>query len=144
LAIITTRWSPDTCGCILEYSWDDSVPDNSRVHTPTTIVNKCPAHSAIADTNTHFNVIIEENPRKNFALDEILQNAPSTSWFDIDPASGSRVFKNNITANWSWSGTAPNRVLTLTFTGITLTTAQRNTLQTRLNNRFGTGKITLA
>ena len=137
-----TRWSPDTCECILEYTWDDSVPEDQRVHTPTSIVNKCSEHSGLSDSNTH-DAVKEENPRKNLSLDEILQNAPNTNWFDIDAATGSRVFKKNITINWVWSGTAPNRVLTLTFTGISLTTAQRNTLQTRLNNRFGIGKITL-
>src|SRR5215211_3346717 len=138
MAIKTTMWSPDTCACVLIYSWDDSVSEDIRTHTPTTIVSKCPAHSAIADTNTHFNVIMDENPRKNLSLDEILQNAPSTSWFDVQ-ADGTRVFKSGIITNWTWSGTSPNRVLTLTFTGITLTTQQKNTLQTRLNNRFGTG-----
>jgi|SRR5215212_1109860 len=142
MATKTTRWSPDTCQCVLEYSWDDTVPENSRVHTPAAVINKCPAHSLLSNTDTH-NTVFDENPRKNLSLDEILQNAPSTNWFDIDPVSGVRVFKSNITGNWTWSGTAPNRVITITFTGITLTTTQRNTLQTRLNNRFGTGKVIL-
>src|SRR5215217_5866543 len=112
MALKITRWSPDTCQCVLEYSWDDTQSENTRTHTPTTIVSKCPAHATIADTNTHFNVIMDENPRKNQSLDEILQNAPSTSWYDIN-ADGTRAFKNGVTANWTWSGTAPNRILTL-------------------------------
>jgi hypothetical protein len=143
MTIRTTSWSPDTCNCTLEYTWDDAVPEDQRTHTPANIVRRCSAHTPLADTNSVFNTIMEENPRKNRSFDEILQNAPNTNWFDIDAESGQRVFKKNIILNWNWTGTAPNRVLTLTFSGITLTTAQRNTLQTRLNTRFGSGKVIL-
>ena len=34
MAIKTTTWSPDTCDCVLHYSWDDEVPQDERVHTP--------------------------------------------------------------------------------------------------------------
>ncbi len=139
-----TNWSPDTCSCVLQYSWDDTEPEDTRTHTPTNIVQRCSAHASLSDTNTVFNTVMDENPRKNLSLDEILQNAPSTAWYDIDAESGSRVFKKGITINWTWSGTAPNRNLTLTFTGVTLTTQQRNTLQTRLNNRFGNGKVVIS
>jgi hypothetical protein len=49
--------------------------------------------------------------------------------------------KNNITYDFSWSGTAPDRVLNISFTGITLTNQQKNTIRTVLNNRFGIGKV---
>ena len=32
MTVKTTRWSPDTCGCVLEYSWDDALPQEARVH----------------------------------------------------------------------------------------------------------------
>jgi hypothetical protein len=143
MVIHTTRWSPDTCQCILEYEWDDSVPENQRTHTPATVVKKCTGHQPLPDINSVFNTLLDENPRKNKALAEILANAPSNSWYDIDATSGSRVFKQNITVKWTWTGTAPNRVLTLSFTGITLTNAQKNTLQTRLNTLLGSGKVTI-
>jgi hypothetical protein len=144
MATKITRYKPDTCECILEYSWDDTTTEDQRVHTPTSIVQKCAAHQTIPDTPTVFNtVVMDENPRKNLSLDEILQNAPSTAWYDIDATSGTRVFKKGITIDWTWSGTAPNRSLALTITGITLTTQQRNTLQTRLNNKFGINKVTI-
>lgn len=137
-----TRWSPDTCDCVLEYQWDDTQDENSITHTPVNVVNRCTAHQILPNTPTAvYNAVNEENPRKNLSLNEILQNAPSTSWYDIDAESGSRIFKKGIIINWTWTGTAPNRVLTITFTGITLTTQQRNNLQTRLNNRFGIDKV---
>jgi hypothetical protein len=143
MAIKTTIWKPDTCDCIIEQGVDDSLPEGSQVVFGVNSIFKCAAHQNLATATTHFNAINDENPRKNFTLDEILQNAPNTSWYDVDPVTQTRTFKNGITVNLTWSGTAPNRVLTLTFTGISLTGAQRNTLQTRLNNRFGTGKVVL-
>lgn len=143
MAIKTTNWKPDTCDCIIEQGIDDSLPQAQQVLFGVSSIFKCPAHSHINNVDDHFNAVNEENPRKNFSLDEILQNAPNNNWFDIDADSGARVFKKGITINWNWTGTAPNRVLTLTFTGVSLTTAQKNTLQTRLNNRFGNGKVIL-
>lgn len=139
-----TRWSPDTCSCIIDYQWDDTLPNDQITLTPVNIVQRCTAHESLQDTNSVYDAVNEENPRKNKALDEILQNAPSNTWYDIDANSGQRIFKNNIGINWSWSGTAPNRTITLTFSGVTLTNQQKNTLQTRLNNRFGNGKVILA
>lgn len=28
-----TRWRPDTCGCVLDYSWDDTLSDEDIVLT---------------------------------------------------------------------------------------------------------------
>jgi hypothetical protein len=143
MALRTQTWRPDTCDCVIVQEWDDSLPQDQIVINPISI-NRCAAHQNIQSTVTASNTVLSENQNKNFGLDEILQNAPNTNWFDIDAQTGSRVFKKNIILNWTWSGTPPNRVLTLNFTGVSLTAQQKNTLQTRLNNRFGTGKIVIA
>ena len=134
----TTRWSPDTCQCELEYTWDDSVSETNRVHNFKSI-SKCSVHSAQAD-QTAYNTVFEENPRKNITRQLCLDNGPAALFDTID---GVRQFKNGISYNFSWSGVAPNRVLTISFTGITLTTQQRTTIQNVLNNRFGAGKVTI-
>ena len=138
MTIQTTRWRPDTCPCIIEYTWDDTVPESSRVHTLSSIT-KCNIHTSLTN-NSAYSTVLDENPRKNLSLLTCLENGPTALFDTID---GTRQLKGNITFNWSWSGTAPNRVLTISFTGITLTTNQRNTIQTFLNNRFGVGKVTL-
>jgi hypothetical protein len=142
MVIKTTRYSPDTCGCSLEYTWDDSLPESSRTHTLSNYVTKCPAHQGLATDQDRWNAVFEENPRKNFAVQNILDNSPTTALYDTTP-SGNRVVKPTVGVNFSWSGTAPNRVLSLSFTGVTLTTNQKNTLNTALNTRFGSGKVTL-
>lgn len=129
---MVTRWSPDTCECVIEYNNDLSL---SRV------VNACAAHQGGTES-TVFNTVLEENPRKNRSLKEILDNAPA-SVFDVDADSGTRVFKKGISVDFGWSGVAPDRHLTLTVKGITLTANQITALQTKLDTRFGTGKVTL-
>ena len=141
MTIKTTRYSPDTCGCVIEYSWDDTLSETNRVHTLSNYVTKCSAHSILATDQDRWNAVFEENPRKNNALKGCLDNGPAALFDTID---GTRQLKGNITYNWSWSGTAPNRVLTISFTGITLTTQQRNTLQTALNTLFGVGKVVIS
>lgn len=145
MTIQRTRWSPDTCDCIIEYEWDDAEPSETRNHNLSTYVKRCSDHAIgnIPTDSNRFDVVKEENVRKNNGLDTILQNAP-TSLFDIDAESGSRVFKRGITVNWTWTGTAPNRNIAISITGITLTTQQKNNLKTFLDNRFGVGKVVLA
>lgn len=31
--IQTTTWRPNTCKCVISYTWDDAVPPALRVHT---------------------------------------------------------------------------------------------------------------
>jgi hypothetical protein len=129
---LVTRWSPDTCECVIEYNDDGTL---------SKVVKACDAHDGDADDKIFENVK-EENPRKNHSLKEILDNAPP-GLFEVDPESGTRVFKKGITVDFSWQGVKPNRTLTLTVNGITLTSTQRNAIQAKLNNRFGAGKVTI-
>lgn len=32
MALRTTRWKPDTCGCVIVYEWDDALDENARTH----------------------------------------------------------------------------------------------------------------
>ena len=140
MTIQTTRWSPDTCSCVIEYTWDDTEPEATRTHTVSNYINTCTEHSLLADNTTRWNTITEENPRKNTALQVALDNGPTTLY---DLSGTSRVLKPTITYNYSWSGIPPNRVLTISFTGVSLTNAQKTTIRNALNTRFGTGKVLL-
>lgn len=139
MVINITRWSPDTCGCIIEYSWDSTQPESTRTHTLDNFINVCSFHQGLADDPTRWNTVLEENPRKNLTYQGILDNSPTANLYDI--VNGTRQLKAGITFNFSWSGTAPNRVLTISYTGITLTTQQKNSIQTWLNSNFGVGKV---
>jgi hypothetical protein len=129
---MVTRWSPDTCQCVIEYNADLSL---------NRIVNACVAHQGGTES-TVYSTVLEENPRKNRSLKEIIDNAPA-SMFDIDADSGTRVFKKGISIDFQWQGVAPDRTLTLTVKGITLTANQINAVQNKLDTRFGAGKVTV-
>src|SRR5687768_6009042 len=133
MTIRTTRWSPDTCSCVFEYTWDDTVAESSRTHTLSTVVNKCATHTSLVNA-TCYSTVLDENSRKNIALQVALDNGPTTLY---DLSGTTRTLKPAITYNNSWSGTVPNRVLTISFTGISLTTTQKNTIQTAENTKFG-------
>jgi len=138
----TTRWSPDTCSCVIEYTWDSTVSEDQRVHTLNTI-SKCPQHQALSD-NIAYSTILDENPRKNIAHQLILDNGPNILY---DIINGTRQLKPNLAFQFTFSGVAPNRVLTIAYnntSGNVLTTQQKNTIQTFLNNRFGVGKVVIA
>jgi hypothetical protein len=137
VTIKTTRWSPDTCSCSVEYTWDDTLTEANRTHTLSDVINKCPAHSALTNSSV-YTTVLDENPKKNITLQLSLDNGPSTLY---DTVNGTRQLKSTISYSYSFSGTAPNRVLTISFTGITLTTQQKTTIQTALNTRFGSGKV---
>lgn len=66
----TNRWGPDTCDCIIDYEWDDTLSDADRVHTVKQIVKRCEFHQALDDV-THYDTVLEENTRKNRAFGAI-------------------------------------------------------------------------
>lgn len=143
MTIQTTRYSPDTCDCVIDYNWDDSLPLANRVHTLSTFIKVCSAHQSLGNDTARWNAVFDENPRKNQGLQHILDNSPTNALYDI-AANGQRQLKPALGLVVSFSGTAPDRVLTLSFTGITLTQTQKNTIQSALNTRFGAGKVLIA
>ena len=72
--IQTTRWSPDTCKCVIEMNWDDAVSEDQRQHTLKEI-KKCPAHFGISDVQAYKDVL-DENQSKNRAIGLMLKTHP--------------------------------------------------------------------
>ncbi|MEK7180615.1 MAG: hypothetical protein AAB706_04015 [Patescibacteria group bacterium] len=68
MTIQKTLWSPDTCGCQIEYQWDDAVPQDQRTHTISSIVKSCPIHTHHIDKSAHFGDVLSENQSKNKAI----------------------------------------------------------------------------
>jgi hypothetical protein len=76
-----TQWTPDTCGCVLEYSWDSSIPAESRVHVGESLVKTCAIHLAKAqelnqDPKLFHLHVNEENTRKNWSIGKLLEALP--------------------------------------------------------------------
>ena len=98
-----TTWSPDTCDCKLQYEWDETLPDNIRVHIFKQALFTCPFHSVFLIPLESYNSALDHNQRKNKTEGWILQNL--TSQTGTTNPDGSIVWKEGVTFNWSFSGT---------------------------------------
>ena len=139
MTIQRTRRRPDTCDCEFSYTWDDTQLPNPT-HTIFDFTRICADHSAEPNLTNRFNIVTEENKRKNDALENIIANGPTALY---DTINGARQFKSNISIVGEWVGTIPNRTLNITLIGITLTTTQKNTINNALTTKFGSGKVVL-
>jgi len=136
VSIQITRWSPDTCGCVLEYEWDDAVAPDSRVHSHNRTVNKCQHHADIGDSAA-YDAVVDENSRKNISLGILAKTLPRVKGpqnEDLDP-----------TAIYLWTF-LDDRTLRVSIDGVggrvsNLTPAERSAWQGALNARFGPGKV---
>ena len=143
MTIKTTQWSPDTCGCQFEYEWDDAESEDTRQHTFKRVTKECASHAHLQGNSKRdmYDSSLEENRRKNGTIGELLDKA-TADFGETDPESGSIVLKKGITVTWDWTGTSPNRIMTLTVTGVTLSAQKKTAAQNFLNNKFGVGKVT--
>jgi len=119
-----TRWSPDTCSCILEYEWDDTLEDSARTHSFKKVVQLCDHHKALVAAQA-YNAVLSENTRKNQAWGLAKAVKPD---LEID------------SYTWSFEGTGENRRLKAGFLG-KLSAAERANLQAQCNSKFGAGKV---
>ena len=139
--ISAIEWRPP-CGCVMIYEYDNDLPLASRTITCTAVTKTHPEHPAGAagGNQQHHDQVLKESRKVHWTLGGALDALPA-QLAETDPESGSLVLKKGITFNWSFSGTFPNRVCTVSFTGVTLTTQQKNTLQNKANQLFGTGQV---
>lgn len=131
--IKTTRWYPDTCGCILEYQWDTDESVETRKHTFTKISNNCECHIGLTPQDIYTQVT-SENQMKNKAYDLVLQKVSSCTVLNED---GKKILDQS---KVSYSFDA-SRKLNLVLVGATAT--QITNLKTALNSSIGTGKVTV-
>ena len=139
MTIQTTRWKPDTCGCSVDYTWDDTTSEDARVHTFSEVIGVCPDHLGLTGVSI-YNAIKGENTRKNILEGDLLLD----SKFGEDVTKDGKTlkqFKEGISYDWSFTGSDDIRVLHVTISGITSTGAQKASLQSIVNIKFGVNKI---
>lgn len=134
MALKTNIWKPDTCNCIVEYEFDDSLSIDQVTHTIKNSISKCSIHTDEPTLQDHWNALRNENPKKNRAWRLLLNNAPPEMIKTNDE--GEIEFKRNIIITWMWSGTRPNRVLTINLKGYTLTQAQINFVNNKIDQEY--------
>jgi hypothetical protein len=140
MTIQITTWTAGHCNCIIQYEWDDTTSEDTRVHTPVQSI-KCPIHSGLSTHKQVYDSVLDESRKASWGLLAILDNGPTTL-YDTQ-SNGARTLKQGINASWTFSGTAPNRTVSISLTGISLSNQQRNAIQNTLNNKFGSGQVTL-
>lgn len=118
--IRTTTWRPDTCECVLEYSWDDATSEASRAHSLVKVVSFCPAHILLAGVGL-YNAVVSENQQKNRTYD-----IAAALLVSITPES------------WLWYYDSA-RVLQVVIPN--LTTLRKNQLQSACDTAFGAGRV---
>lgn len=117
-----TRWSPDTCGCVLECKWDDSIDPLLRTHTLSKVIKRCSIHRA---SNPIWDVVTEENTRKNMTFGKIQELKPALKSGDY---------------HWTFD---KDRVLVVDIisTGVSLTPTEKTQLESNINSNLGTNKV---
>lgn len=129
-----TRWSPDTCECVIEYEWDDSVPEDQRTHTPKTFVNICDAHKNLAQLASRFDQVTDENQTKNFVLGELIDSVPEIREEVTDNEGKTHYeLKRGVKYEWSFD---QDRKLEVSLRGVDLSTAKKTAITNLLNQKF--------
>ena len=111
MTIKVTRWQPDTCDCVLEYSWDS---ESGEHHDElNTVIKRCIEHESVADP---FGVVKEENTRKNKIHTKLVQDDDRIGETIIDENdTPQRKIKDSVEFNYKFSGKAPDREIEVEF-----------------------------
>jgi len=121
-----TTWSPDTCQCILSYSWDDTEAEDVRQHTFSKGIKLCSEHERLKlSGKSLYTAVVSENTRKNGTLERLRLAAQLSEGADVP-------------CKWSFDA---ERVLELDLQQIALTSAKKSTLQAELDTVFGENKV---
>jgi hypothetical protein len=100
-----TTWRPDTCECVIHYSWDSEVPEEQRVHTPVEEVlattgeiikrKVCAAHSGVIESEgkhlEHHDKVLEENQRKNLVIEHIKETLGQEPEWSFDSSRNLKI-----------------------------------------------------
>lgn len=138
-----STWYPDTCNCVLRYSFDSDAPP-PRTHTVSFVNKTCNEHKPLLpNTVVTYNTVMEENNRKANTFRESLQTLPADLADTIMDDNGvvTVELKPNLIFHFFYTGTAPNRVLTISFLNSNLNANKKNQLQKAIDNKIGAGKV---
>lgn len=92
-------WKPDTCGCVIEFEFDDELPAEQRVHTGHTVHKICESHKSALegkDAHTSYQHCSKENQKKNLSIG-LIEESLSDEHFDIK-----EDWDGNVTKTLKW------------------------------------------
>lgn len=121
--IKTTRWENDTCGCVVDFTWDTDDPLETRTFTISDVVRACPAHDKINNKTTHWNTILTENRSKNRVYGKIEELLPGVIEMVDGKPTGNLLGGRSFT--WTFDATR-NLIVTL----VNFSEAEKTTIRT--------------
>jgi len=133
--IKTTRWSPDTCKCVMEYEWDDTVAEDQRQHAFTRVVSKCDYHSGMGEDQEHYDHVVHENNAKNRVHAEILKNQRLTRVRKNERNEDVTELAEGVEFQWHFTGKDRDRELIVQVKGAQLTEQEKQKLKDIKENR---------
>jgi len=119
-----TRWSPDTCNCVIELEWDDVADPTTRTHKLTNFVSICNQHEKTTDDASRYGKVMDENVRKNRAFAICQEELKITN------------------EEYSFLYTE-DRLLRVRLVGRSVTPSEKGRVNARFNSEFGAGKAVL-
>jgi hypothetical protein len=84
------KWNPDTCGCVVEFEFDDALPAEDRKHELHTVHQKCKAHESLTDEQV-WKAVHVENIRKNKSVDAAVKHLKAAG-VSIEPVDVAYAF----------------------------------------------------
>lgn len=131
-----TLWRPDTCGCEFEYEFDYDLPLDGQ--SPIVVSSSlCPQHAGLIGMN-HQNRFSHVNGQ-NFRKNDILEEAYLELGIDESGGNAIRELFDLYVERFYMSGMDEDRVVHIVTKN--LNRGQRNAVQRRANNKYGSGKV---
>lgn len=132
----TTKWLPDTCNCVIEYTWDDAVDESERTHTFSRVLSTCAFHGSCGTDDEQYQVILKENETKNCVRNCLLGNERLTYVYTDSFGQNVTGFLQTINVDFSFSGQNDQRTLLVSITGIELTEQEKSEIQNLEGNKI--------
>ena len=121
MAVQINTFAPETCFCVVQESYDDSIPENRRIHSLLAVLHRGTEHANVQDDSL-FPVLVEESNRKRVAVD-IAKIATGVSLDRI---------------HWAFT---EGRLLQISFTGLPVPANKKMAAQKQCNDRLGLNKV---
>lgn len=124
MTIKKTTWKPETCKCVVEFTWDTEVHAVARIHSWFDTIVHCPAHTENRGP-AHLDALFDECGRLNIAIG-LMQDI----LIDVVPGQ----------VAWSFD---TRRLLTVSLIG-PLGLAEQREIQYSCDLQFGPDKVLVA
>lgn len=124
-----TRWSPDTCNCVIEYSWDTETSEDDRVHEFHRVVEQCEEHSEINKHQDVHDHVLAENQTKNKVMMSLFKHTPRHKHKTVNPdGTISESLNPAVNYKWKFQGKGINRELKISFEGAKLSSQEKTSI----------------